>query len=100
MALQSFASSGPAAPAAAPVEEAEEDVVQEKTMFNVKLVGFEAGSKPKIIKEVKSLLGLSLVDSKKFVESAPKILKEGLSKEDAEKMMKTLQDLGAKIELE
>ena len=69
-------------------------------MFNVKLMSFEPGSKPKIIKEVKSLLGLSLVDSKKFVESAPKILKEGLSKEDAEKMQKALQELGAKIELE
>lgn len=100
MALQSFAAAPAAGQAAAPVEEAEEDVVQEKTMFNVKLESFEAGSKPKIIKEVKSLLGLSLVDSKKFVESAPKILKEGLSKEDAEKIMKTLQDLGAKIVLE
>jgi large subunit ribosomal protein L7/L12 len=40
------------------------------------------------------------VDSKKFVESAPKMLKEGLSKEDAEKIQKTLQDLGAKVELE
>ena len=90
----------PAANIAALESESEEDVVQEKTMFNVKLESFEAGSKPKIIKEVKSLLGLSLVDSKKFVESAPKILKEGLSKEDAEKIMKTLQDLGAKIVLE
>jgi large subunit ribosomal protein L7/L12 len=69
-------------------------------MFNVKLASFEASAKPKIIKEVKSLLGLSLVDSKKFVESAPKMLKEGLSKEDAEKIQKTLQDLGAKVELE
>ena len=68
-------------------------------MFNVKLVAV-GDSKPKIIKEVKALLGLSLVDSKKFVESAPKMLKEGLSKEDAEKMQKTLQDLGAKVELE
>ncbi|KAI5857578.1 ribosomal protein L7/L12 C-terminal domain-containing protein [Tricharina praecox] len=99
MALQSFAASPAAAPAAA-AEEPEEEVVLEKTMFNVKLESFEAGSKPKIIKEVKSLLGLSLVDSKKFVESAPKILKEGLSKEDAEKIQKTLQDLGAKVVLE
>ncbi|KAA8897809.1 ribosomal protein L7/L12 C-terminal domain-containing protein [Sphaerosporella brunnea] len=102
MALQSFAAAPTAAPGAGtPVaEEPEEEVVQEKTMFNVKLSSFEASAKPKIIKEVKSLLGLSLVDSKKFVESAPKILKEGLSKEEAEKIQKTLQDLGAKIELE
>ncbi|TGZ77895.1 ClpS-like protein [Ascodesmis nigricans] len=69
-------------------------------MFNVKLQSFEAAAKPKIIKEVKSLLGLSLVDSKKFVESAPKILKEGLVKDDAEKIKKTLEALGAKVDLE
>jgi len=100
MALQSFAAAPAVAPAVTAAEELEEDVVQEKTMFNVKLASFEASAKPKIIKEVKSLLGLSLVDSKKFVESAPKMLKEGLSKEDAEKIQKTLQDLGAKVELE
>ena len=69
-------------------------------MFNVKLTSFEAGAKPKIIKEVQALLGLSLVDSKKFVESAPKMLKEGLTKDEAEKMKKTMEDLGAKIALE
>ncbi|KAI5811258.1 ribosomal protein L7/L12, C-terminal/adaptor protein ClpS-like protein [Peziza echinospora] len=101
MAMSSF-SSGPAAPAAAaaPVEEIAEEVVEEKTMFNVKLMKFDAGAKPKIIKEVKSLLGLSLVDSKKFVEAAPKMLKEGLVKEEAEKIQKTLAALGAEVVLE
>ena len=100
-ALQSFAAAPAAAPAAAAAPaEVEEEVVQEKTMFNVKLMSFDAGAKPKIIKEVKSLLGLSLVDSKKFVESAPKTLKEGLVKDDAEKMKKTLEALGAKVELD
>jgi large subunit ribosomal protein L7/L12 len=74
--------------------------VQEKTMFNVKLVKFDAAAKPKIIKEVKAMLGLSLVDSKKFVESAPKMLKEGLAKEEAEKIQKVLKDLGAEVALE
>ena len=71
-----FAAGG-AAPAAAPAEEPEEAApkVEEKTLFNVKLESIEAGSKPKIIKEVKAMLGLSLVDSKKFVESAPKMMK-------------------------
>ncbi|KAF3938237.1 hypothetical protein ABW19_dt0204902 [Dactylella cylindrospora] len=92
-------SAAPAAAAAAPVEE-EAAAAEEKTLFNVKLASFEATSKPKIIKEVKALLGLSLVDSKKFVESAPKMLKEGLTKDEAEKMKKTLEDLGAKVELE
>lgn len=69
-------------------------------MFNVRLQSFEASAKPKVIKEVKSLLGLSLVDSKKFVESAPKMLKEGLTKEEAEKIQKVLKDLGAVAVLE
>lgn len=101
VALQSFApaAGAAAAPAAAP-EEAAEEPVQEKTMFNLKLQSFDAAAKPKIIKEVKSLLGLSLVESKKFVESVPKMLKEGLVKEEAEKIAKTLKDLGAVAVLE
>ena len=59
MPMGGFAS-GPAAPAAAPVEEEAAPVQQEKTLFNLKLESFEAGSKPKIIKEIKSMLGLSL----------------------------------------
>lgn len=89
-----------AAPVAAAPAAVEEPEVVEKTMFNVKLESFETGSKPKIIKEVKNLLGLNLVESKKFVESAPKVLKENLVKEDAEKLKETLEALGAKIVLE
>lgn len=101
VALQSFApAAGAAAPAAAAPEEAAEEPVLEKTMFNLKLQSFDAAAKPKIIKEVKSLLGLSLVESKKFVESVPKMLKEGLVKEEAEKIAKTLKDLGAVAILE
>jgi large subunit ribosomal protein L7/L12 len=64
------------------------------------LEGFEATAKPKIIKEVKGLLGLSLVDSKKFVESAPKMLKEGVPKEEVEKLKSVLEGLGAKVTIE
>lgn len=99
IALQSFAPAA-AAPAAPAEETAAEEPVQEKTMFNLRLQSFEASAKPKVIKEVKSLLGLSLVDSKKFVESAPKMLKEGLTKEEAEKIQKVLKDLGAVAVLE
>ena len=94
-----------AAPAAAPAaaeaeaEEAKEEP-EEKTIFGVKLESFDAGSKPKIIKEIKSLLGYSLVDSKKFVEATPKMLKENVAKEDAEKIKSTLEGLGAKVGLE
>lgn len=89
-----------AAAPAAPVEEEVKEVVEEKTIFSVKLESFEAKSKPKVIKEVKGLLGLSLVESKKFVESAPKVLKENVAKEDAEKIKALLEGLGAKVSLE
>ncbi|KAF2456545.1 ribosomal protein L7/L12 C-terminal domain-containing protein, partial [Lineolata rhizophorae] len=89
---------GPGTAAAAPAEEEDDDAPPapaEKTLFNLKLESFEAGAKPKVIKEVKGLLGLSLVDSKKFVESAPKVLKEGVPKEEAEKIVATLKGVGA-----
>jgi large subunit ribosomal protein L7/L12 len=66
----------------------------------VKLQSFDAAAKPKVIKEVKNLLGLSLVDSKKFVESAPKTMKESVPKEEAEKIVATLKELGAVAVLE
>lgn len=93
------AAAAPAAPAAVEEEEAA-PAKQEKTLFNLKLMSFDAGAKPKIIKEIKSMLGLSLVDSKKFVESAPKLMKEGVPKEDADKIVATLKELGAVVEME
>jgi large subunit ribosomal protein L7/L12 len=96
-----FAAAGPAAPVAAPVEEEEvAPAQQEKTLFNLKLQSFDAGAKPKIIKEIKSMLGLSLVDSKKFVESAPKMMKEGLPKEEAEKIVAMMKELGGVVIME
>ena len=91
-----------AAPAAAPAEEPEEAApkVEEKTLFSVKLESIDAGSKPKIIKEIKAMLGLSLVDSKKFVERAPKLMKEGVPKEEAEKMIELMKSLGAVAKME
>lgn len=93
-----------AAPAAAPAaaEEADEPApaAAAKTVFTLKLMSFDAGAKAKIIKEVKGLLGLSLVDSKKFVESAPKVMKESVPKEDAEKIIATMKELGAVVTME
>lgn len=66
----------------------------------MKLQSFDAGAKPKVIKEIKNLLGLSLVDSKKFVESAPKMMKESVPKEEAEKIVATLKELGAVVVME
>lgn len=101
--MSGFAVAGGAAAAtpAPPVEEEESaPAQQEKTMFNLKFQSFEAAAKPKIIKEVKGLLGLSLVDSKKFVESAPKLMKEGVAKEEAEKIVATMKALGGVVTME
>ncbi len=96
-----FAAAAAAPAAAAPVEEEPAaPAQQEKTLFNLKLESFDAAAKPKIIKEIKSLLGLSLVDSKKFVESAPKLMKEGVPKEEAEKIIETLKGLGGVVKME
>ncbi|EFY93400.1 54S ribosomal protein L12 precursor [Metarhizium acridum CQMa 102] len=83
-------------------EEVEEaaPAAAEKSLFTLKLQAFDAGAKAKIIKEVKSLLGLSLVDSKKFVESAPKMMKENIPKEEAEKIIATMKELGATVVME
>lgn len=96
-----FAAAPAAAPAAA-AEEADEPApaAQEKSLFTLKLSAFDAGAKPKVIKEVKNLLGLSLVDSKKFVESAPKMMKENVPKEEAEKIIATMKELGATVVME
>jgi len=95
---------GGGGPAAAPVAAIEEDEpapkAEEKTLFNIKLQSFDTTAKPKVIKEVKALLGLSLVDSKKFVESAPKMMKEGLAKDEAEKIVETMKALGAVVVME
>ncbi|KAH9991636.1 ribosomal protein L7/L12 C-terminal domain-containing protein [Russula compacta] len=67
---------------------------KEKTIFNVKLESFDAGSKPKVIKEVKAMVpNLTLIEAKKFVESLPKVLKEGIPKEDAEKIQKAFEHM-------
>lgn len=90
----------PAATAPAEEEEAPAPAAQEKTLFNLKLESFDAAAKPKVIKEIKSMLGLSLVDSKKFVESAPKMMKEGVPKEECEKIVETMKALGAVVKME
>ena len=101
MSFAAPASAGPAAASAArPEEEEAAPAAQEKTLFTLRLQSFEAAAKPKIIKEVKSMLGLSLVDSKKFVEAAPKVLKDGVSKEEAEKIVGLMKGLGGVVVME
>ena len=98
--MGAFAAAAPAAPAAAEEAEEEAPAQQEKSVFTLKLESFDAGAKPKIIKEIKNLLGLSLVDSKKFVESAPKTMKDNVPKEDAQKIIETLKALGATVTMD
>ena len=91
------------APGAAPAAVEEDEAppaAQEKTLFNLTLKSFDTAAKPKIIKEVKGMLGLSLVESKKFVEAAPKLLKEGVPKEEAEKIVEVLKGVGGVVVME
>ena len=86
-AMSGPASAGPAAAAA-----------EEKTEFNVMLM--EAGAqKVQVIKAVREITGLGLKEAKDLVDGAPKAVKEGISKADAEAAMKKLVEAGAKVEL-
>jgi large subunit ribosomal protein L7/L12 len=82
----------PAAGAAAP------SAVEEKTEFNVELKTTGA-QKINVIKVVRAATGLGLKEAKDLVDGAPKIVKEGLSKDDAEKLKKELEEAGATVEL-
>ncbi len=85
-----------AAPGAAPGAEAA--AAEEKTEFDVILA--DAGSqKIQVIKEVRAITGLGLKEAKELVESAPKPVKEGVSKEEAEEIKKKLEAVGAKVEI-
>ncbi len=76
-----------------------EAAVEEKTEFDVELTGFDAASKLKVIKEVRGITGLSLGESKELVESAPKMVKTGVTKEEAEELKKQLEEVGGQITL-
>ena len=80
---------GGAAPAAA---------AEEKTEFDVELTNFGA-KKLDVIKAVREITGLGLKDAKDLVEAAPKMLKEGVSKDEAESFKKALEEAGATVEI-
>ena len=83
--------------AAAPAGEAA-PAAEEKTEFDVILTG-DGGKKINVIKEVRAITGLGLTEAKTLVESAPKAVKEGVSKDEAEKVKKQLEEAGATVEL-
>jgi large subunit ribosomal protein L7/L12 len=72
--------------------------VEEKTEFTVMLAAI-GDKKIEVIKEVRALTGLGLKEAKDLVEAAPKAVKEGVNKEEADKIKTTLEKVGAKIEL-
>lgn len=74
------------------------DAPAEQTEFDVVLTGF-GDKKLNVVKVVKAMTGATLMESKKLVESAPVALKEGVSKEDAEKAKAELEEAGASVEL-
>src|SRR3954452_11321960 len=89
-AAAAVAIAGPAAAAAAPLEE--------KTEFTVMLTAF-GEKKIEVIKEVRALTGLGLKEAKDLVEGAPKAVKEGVTKDEAEKIKKQLVEAGATVEV-
>jgi large subunit ribosomal protein L7/L12 len=74
------------------------EAVEEKTEFDVVLTA-AGGSKLAVVKLVKELTGLGLKDAKVIVDSAPKAVKEGVSKDEAEGIKKSLEEAGAEVEL-
>ena len=90
----------PVAVAAAPAAGAAAAApAEEKTEFDVILAGFDAAKKVAVIKEVRGITGLGLIEAKAIVEGAPKALKEGIAKDEADKIKAQLEGAGAKIEI-
>ncbi len=85
-----------AAPSAAGGGEA---ATEEKTEFDVVLESFDASAKIKVLKEVRNATGLGLGDAKAMVEAAPKTIKEGISKDEAEALKKAIEEVGGKVTL-
>lgn len=87
-----------AAPVAAAGAAGGADAEAEKTDFDVELTS-AGSSKIKVVKAVKEATGLGLKDAKELVDGAPKVVKEALPKEEAEKLKETLEEAGATVEL-
>ncbi|CAI9285882.1 unnamed protein product [Lactuca saligna] len=79
---------------------AKEEVKPEKSVFELKLESFEAASKIKIIKEVRSCTDLGLKEAKELVEKAPVVFKKGVSKEECEQIIEKMKGVGAKVVME
>ena len=91
----SAAASAGAVMMAAPAAAAE--AVEEKTEFDVILDGFDAAAKIKVLKAVREATGLGLAEAKTLVESAPTPVKEGIAKEAAEELKKSIEEAGGTV---
>jgi large subunit ribosomal protein L7/L12 len=78
---------------------AEVEAAPVQTVFDLKLTGFDAKSKIKVIKEVRSIAGLGLKEAKEMVEGFPKVIMKGMEQEQAEELKAKLEAIGATIEL-
>lgn len=90
--------SAAAAVAAAPAAAAEGPAAEEQTEFDVILTG-DGGKKIQVIKEVRAITGLGLGEAKALVEGAPKAVKEGINKTEAEEIKKKIEEAGGTVEL-
>jgi large subunit ribosomal protein L7/L12 len=95
---EKFGVSAAAAVAAAPAAAGEAAVEEEQTEFDVVLTG-PGEKKVNVIKAVRELTGLGLKEAKEMVDSAPSVIKEAASKDDAEAAKKKLEEAGASVEL-
>ncbi|XP_023518906.1 uncharacterized protein LOC111782287 [Cucurbita pepo subsp. pepo] len=77
-----------------------EEKKAEKTAFDVKLEAFDAASKIKVIKEVRTFTNLGLKEAKDLVEKAPTLLKKGVTKEEADTIIAKMKEVGAKVSME
>jgi large subunit ribosomal protein L7/L12 len=84
--------------AAVPGGAADAPAAEEQTEFDVILTG-DGGKKIQVIKEVRAITGLGLTEAKTLVESAPKAVKEGVSKAEAEEIKKKIEEAGGTVEL-
>ncbi|CAA3023062.1 50S ribosomal L7 L12 [Olea europaea subsp. europaea] len=73
---------------------------KEKTAFDVKLEKFDASAKLKVIKEIRAFTDLGLKEAKDLVEKAPVVVKKGVLKDEAEKIVQKLKEVGATVVLE
>jgi len=89
----------PVAVAAAPAAGAAAPAAEEKTSFTVVLDSCPADKKIAVIKEVRAITGLGLKEAKDLVDGAPKPVKEGIAKDEAEKLKKQIEDAGGKVKL-